>query len=81
MRIVAVGAVVLPLLAGPALSQPQIMDDSGRKSPLEILHEQQKKEQAEVEKRYDATMKHLRSKGPAEPSDPWRGVRPAETRR
>jgi hypothetical protein len=74
MRIVAASAAVLALLAGPALSQTA----SEPTDPLVRQYEREQKERAEVEKRYDATMKHLRTQGPSAPLDPWRNVRPAE---
>ncbi len=73
MRTVAVAAVMIALLPASAYSQ------GDAPPPKTTRTDQQKKEDAEIEKAYQEMMK--RSKGQAAPApaktDPWQTVRPA----
>ena len=73
MRTVAITAMMIALLPASAYAQ-------GDAPPTSSRTDQQKKEDAEIEKAYQEMIK--RSKGPAAPapakSDPWHTVRPAD---
>jgi hypothetical protein len=63
-------AVMMGMLAGPAYSQ--------HKTPLQLMYEKQDRDRKDNERRYDETMKHLKSQTPAPAErDPWADVRPA----
>jgi hypothetical protein len=72
MRTVTIAAMMIALLPASAYSQ-------GDAPPKTTRTDQQKKEDAEIEKAYQQMMK--RSKGQAAPApaqtDPWQTVRPA----
>ena len=76
MKTFVATAVTIAMLTGPANAQ---MGKSDHKDPLTLQYERQKKEQEDIEKDYNAAMKRSRSQGSAPKSDPWAGVRPADS--
>jgi hypothetical protein len=70
MRIVLTSAVVLAIVAGPALAQ---MD------PLQLKYETERRERLETEKKYNETVRRTQTGTPEVKADPWRGVRQPET--
>ena len=70
MRTLAVTAAMIAVLAQPAYSQ----GPPSSKTPQQLIDEQKRREQADVEQRYDN-----RAKTPdvQVKDDPWRTIRPA----
>ncbi len=70
MKRFAVVTMILALATVPALAQ---------RTPLTGRSDEQKKQDAEVDKAYQNTMRAIGgNKGPAAPVDPWGNVRPAQ---
>jgi hypothetical protein len=67
-------AVTVAMLTGSANAQKS---NSPHKDPLTLQYEREKRDQEEIEKDYNAAMKRSRSQSPAQKTDPWAGVRPA----
>jgi hypothetical protein len=72
---VLAATVVLASLAGPALAPARAQDQS--KTPIQLLDEAKRNENADVDRRYKATVRRTES-GEAAKVDPWRTIRPAE---
>jgi hypothetical protein len=69
MRTVIIAAVMIALLPATAYSQEH--------QPATRRTDEQKKQDAEIEKAYQEVTKGSKEKGPAKPWDPWQTVRPA----
>lgn len=76
MRVVLISAIALAILAGPARAQ---FGGEKAPNPLQLKYEAERKEQAENEKKYNETMRSLRSQEPSTKADPWRNMRATET--
>jgi hypothetical protein len=68
MRTVIIAAVMIALLPASAYSQHK---------PATTRTDEQKKQDAEIEKAYQEVTKGSKGQGPAKPWDPWQTVRPA----
>jgi hypothetical protein len=69
MRNVTLAAVTVGLLAGPAFAQ--------NKTPMDLLHDAKKNEQADVDRQYSNTMRaNKTAPAPQASQDPWANVRP-----
>ena len=83
MRPLFAAAMILAMLAGPALAQKGKGSDDNtneaNKDPYQLKLERERREQEENERAYNATMKRLKGQAPATTnSDPWKQVRPAD---
>ena len=78
MKIFVATVVTLAVLAAPACAQSARGASNG--PPARELREQDMKkmrEQADIERQYNETVKRTRSEGPPPKTDPWSRVRPA----
>ena len=75
MKRLSIGAILLAMLAGPALAQQPSMDS---KDPAILEREQKRKDSEEVDKRYKATMERTRQNTTAPRADPWSNMRGAD---
>jgi hypothetical protein len=72
MRTVIIAAVMIALLPATAYSQEH--------KPATRRTDEQKKQDAEIEKAYEEVTKGMKSQAaPAKPWDPWQTVRPTPT--
>jgi hypothetical protein len=75
MRVILTTALLLASLVIPANAQ------GGRdKSLLDLQYEVKERERAENEKAYNEMMRRTRESSPAAKADPWRTIRPAESK-
>jgi hypothetical protein len=79
MKMFVATAVIAATLAGPAYAQMGKGNPSAEKDPRREQAAKAEKEQAAIEKEYNATMERTRSVGPAPKSDPWSRIRPADS--
>ena len=79
MRIFVATVVMATMLAGPACAQMGKGGPSADKDPRRERAAKEEKEQAAIEKEYNATMERTRRTGPAPKSDPWARIRPEES--
>jgi hypothetical protein len=77
MRTLPVLAVALAMFAGPAYAQ---LETGKQKSGVELQDEREQRNRQEIDKEYEATMRRTRSSAPATSSDPWRGIRPTDSK-
>ena len=75
MKRLGIGAILLAMLAGPALAQQPSMDS---KDPAILDQEQKVKDREEVDKRYKSTLEKTRQNTPTVRSDPWSNIRGAD---
>jgi hypothetical protein len=78
MRTFVATVVIATMLAGPALAQMG-RGPSTEKDPRRERAAKEEKEQAAIEKEYNATMERTRPTGPAPKVDPWAHMRPADS--
>jgi len=77
MRVVLASALVLAILIGPV--RAQISSNAPQMDPLQLQYEAERRDRLENERKYNETMKHIRTPAPTTKADPWRGVRSDET--
>ena len=78
MKMLIAMAVIGTMLAGPASAQMG-KGPSTEKDPRREQAAKAEKEQAAIEKEYNATMERTRPTGPAPKADPWARLRPADS--
>jgi hypothetical protein len=79
MKLFVATVVIATMLAGPACAQMGKGNPSAEKDPRREQAAKAEKEQAAIEKEYNATMDRTRPTGPAPKSDPWSRIRPADS--
>ena len=72
MRRLALGAILLAMLAGPVYAQQPSMED---KDPIVLDREQKKKDAADIDKRYKSTLEKTNQGIAPVRSDPWSTMR------
>ena len=78
MRTFLAAAVALVALAGPTMKQAQAQGQTEQsKTPMQLIDEQKRNEQADVDRRYRATVRQSEGTRKVQ-ADPWRTIRPAE---
>jgi hypothetical protein len=81
MKVFVATVVTLTMLAAPAVAQSQFSTNQlSNKSPRAQAQaaRDHARENAEIEREYNATLKRTGSPGPAKKSDPWARIRPQE---
>jgi hypothetical protein len=78
MKMFVATVVIATMLAGPACAQMGKGNPSAEKDPRRERAAKEEKEQAAVEKEYNATMERTRPTGPAPKVDPWAHMRPGD---
>ena len=81
MKSLVATVVALAILAAPAYAQSSARGSAGSPNPRVQMELDMKRmrEQAEVEKQYNETLKRTGVAGPPPKSDPWSRVRPANS--
>jgi len=79
MKLFVATVVIATMLAGPACAQMGKGNPSADKDPRREQAAKAEKEQAAIEKEYNATMERTRPTGPPPKSDPWSRIRPADS--
>ena len=77
MRQLILAGVALTVLTGVA-AHAQGKDPNAPKTPLDLIYEQQERDQKQAEKDYNDAMRRTRGQAPQAKNDPWRTIRPSE---